>query len=99
MSPIKNRERSSMATPTRETITREEFDKRVDESNARRRNELQQREEEQERVEQLLTRYEHTLDEIEAELRSRDEPPSYPARLRKRLEELARKTAEVAASL
>lgn len=88
-----------MTAPTRETITREEFDKRLDEINERRRNELQQKEEEQARVEQLLLRYEHALDEIEAELGSSTESPSYPALLRKRLQELANKTAEVAASL
>jgi DNA-binding MarR family transcriptional regulator len=88
-----------MATQTRKTITRAEFDKRLDESNERRCKELQQTEEDQARVEQLLTHYENTLDEIESELRSNDEPPSYPILLRKRLEELARKTAEVATSL
>ena len=64
-----------MAIPAWDTITREEFDKRLDESNERRRQELQKQEEEQARIEQLLAHYENTLDEIEAELCSNDEPP------------------------
>jgi hypothetical protein len=95
----KNRERVPMATSNHETITREEFDRRLDECNEQRRKELQQSEAEQAQIEQLLTRYENTLDEIEAELRSEDEPLAYPALIRKRLEELARKTTEVATSL
>jgi hypothetical protein len=51
-----------MTTPKLKTITREEFDKRLDESNERRRNELQRREEEQAQAEQLLAHYEHALD-------------------------------------
>jgi hypothetical protein len=70
----------------------------LDDSNELRRNELQHGEEEQTQIEQLLLRYEHTLDEIEAELGSSGETPSYPALLPKRLQELANKTAEVAAS-
>ena len=88
-----------MKSPIRETITREEFDKRLDDSNARRSRELKQKEEELARIEQLITRYENTLDEIEVELESNDEPLSYSAQLRKRLQELADKTAEVAMSL
>jgi hypothetical protein len=88
-----------MTTPIPDTISREEFDKRLDESNERQRRELQQRAEEQAQIEQLLTRYEHTLDEIEAELSANPEPLSYPTLIRTRLEELARKTAEVATTL
>ena len=88
-----------MAAGKRETITPVEFDKRLDASNAKREQELQQREEEQAQVEQLLTQYESTLDTIEAKLTSSDALTSYPALLRTRLQELANKTAEVAASL
>ena len=88
-----------MALSKRETISREEFDKRLDEFNERQARELRQAEDEQMRIEQLLKQYEHTLDEIEAKLRSNDEPPSRSMLLRKRLQELARKTAEMAASL
>lgn len=88
-----------MASSTAKTISRAEFDKRLGDSIDRQHKELQQKEEEQARVEQLLTSYEHTLDEIEAELRSSDEPLAHPMLLRKRLEELARKTAEVATTL
>lgn len=88
-----------MATSNHETITRAEFDRHLDECNERRRKELQQSEAEQAQIEQLLTRYENTLDEIEAELRSENDPFAYPALIRKRLEELARKTTEVATSL
>ena len=83
----------------RKTITREEFDKRLDESNEQHRIGLRQREDEQVRVEQLLLRYENTLDEVEAELRLKDDPLSHKAVLRKRLEELARKTTDLATTL
>jgi hypothetical protein len=82
-----------------DTITREEFDRRLDAYNERMRLELQQKEAELAQVEQLLTQYENMLDEIEARSNSREETPSYPAVLRKRLQELAVKTAEMAASL
>lgn len=88
-----------MKTPTRETISREEFDRRLVESNERWSAELQRRDAEQVRVERLLSGYENTLDEVEEALRSTDHPRSYPTLLRKRLEELARRTAEVATSL
>jgi acetylglutamate synthase len=88
-----------MPTPTRKPITREEFDKRLDESNEQHRTGLQQKEEEQARAEQLLLRYENTLDEVEAELRLKDDPLSHAALLRKRLEELARKTTDLATTL
>ena len=54
-----------MAHETPETITREEFDRRLDDFNERRGQELQQIEAKQRQVEALLTRYEQTLDEIE----------------------------------
>lgn len=82
-----------------ETINRAEFDKHLDENNERRQNELQLREEEQARIEQLITRYELTLDEMEAALSSKDEPSIYPTLIRNRLQELAIKTAEMATSL
>lgn len=82
-----------------DTITREEFDRRLDAYNERMRQELLHKESELNRVEQLLTHYEQTLDDIESSLRSEVATPSYAARLRKRLQELAIKTAEVAASL
>ena len=88
-----------MTTGGRETITLAEFNKRLDASNARRQQELDQREKEQARVELLLTQYECALDAIEAEQTAQDALPSYPALLRTRLQELASKTAEVAASL
>ena len=88
-----------MVTEERETITLAEFNKRFDASNARRQQELDQREEEQARVELLLTQYECALDAIEAEQAAHDALPSYSALLRTRLQELANKTAEVAASL
>jgi len=88
-----------MATPTRDSIARDEFDRRLDALNERRQNELQQREGEQDQIECMLGNYEHVLDEIEAKLRSGDDPNSYPARIRRRLEELAKRTAELASSL
>lgn len=90
-----------MPVPRRklDTITREEFDRRLDAYNERMRRELLEKEAELAQVEQLLTQYENTLDEIEARLDSREELPPYPAVLRKRLQELAVKTAEMAASL
>lgn len=82
-----------------ETITREEFDRRLDACNERMRLELQQKEAELAQVEQLVTYYEQTLDEIETRLTSNDESSSYTTALRKRLQELAIKTTEMAASL
>lgn len=82
-----------------DTITREEFDRRLDACNERMRVELHQKEAELAQVEQLLTYYEQTLDEIETRLDSQEEMPSYPAHLRNRLQELALKTTEMAASL
>lgn len=83
-----------------DTITREEFDKRLDAANARHAQELQLMEEQQAKAEQLLSYYECTLSEIEVELENTGkESPAYPAQLRKRLTELAEKTASVAAAL
>lgn len=82
-----------------DTITREEFDRRLDAYNERMRLELQQKEAELARVEQLLTYYEKTLDEIEAGSHTAEQAPTYPTSLRKKLRELAAKTVEMAASL
>ena len=82
-----------------ETITREEFDQRLDAANTQHTKELQQIEEKQENVEQLLSYYEHTLDDIERELKSSSKSLQYPSLLRKRLNELAEKTLSVAASV
>ena len=57
-----------------ETIDREEFDRRLDAYNERREKELQQTEAELTRVERLLIQYEQTLDEIEAQVRSEQNP-------------------------
>lgn len=51
-----------------DTISPEEFGHRLDAANERRAQELQAMEEQQAKVKQLLSYYEHTLDEIEAEL-------------------------------
>lgn len=83
-------------------ITREEFDRRLDAYNERMQLEVQQKETELAQLEQLLTYYEQALDEVEARLNAKpeaEEPFSYPALLRKRLQELAIKTTEMAASL
>src|SRR6185295_3738746 len=56
MSTIENRERSAMTTPTLGTITPEEFDKRLDESNKRLRQELAEAQERVQRLEALITR-------------------------------------------
>lgn len=53
-----------------ETITREEFDQLLDAHNEQMRLEVQQKEAELARVEQLLTYYETTLDEMEMRLNS-----------------------------
>jgi ABC-type transporter Mla subunit MlaD len=82
-----------------ETITREEFDRRLDAANERLRLKVDEIEEQQSKAEQLLSRYERALDEIEAELESADDSVRRPARLRKRLNELAEQTARVAASV
>lgn len=83
-----------------ETITREEFDKRLDAANARRAQELKQMEEQLAEAEHLLSYYEHKLSGIETDLeKAKEESPAYSARLRERLTELAEKTASVAASL
>jgi hypothetical protein len=62
-----------MARSTRKTTAREEFDKSLDALNARQSKELQQAEKEQQRVEQLLTQHENTLDEVETRLCSKEE--------------------------
>jgi multidrug resistance efflux pump len=53
-----------------QTITREEFDRRLDAANAQRTQEIETLEQQQREAEKLLAQYEHTLDEIEAELDS-----------------------------
>ena len=83
---------------TLETITREEFDKRLDAANARRSEELQTLETKQAMVEQTLAHYERTLREIEITLNSNVESAPLPP-LRKRLQELAERTALLAASV
>lgn len=82
-----------------DTITREEFDRRLDAHNERMRLELEQKEAELARVEQLLTHYEQTLSEMEMGLHTTEQAPAYPITLRKKLRELAAKTVEMAASL
>ena len=54
-----------------ETISHEEFDKRLDAANKRRTQELQAIEEEQMRAAQLLSYYEEALTELEAALDSK----------------------------
>ncbi len=56
-----------MTTEEREALTLAEFNKRLDASNARRQQELDQRQAEQERIELLLTQYKRAPDAIEAE--------------------------------
>ena len=82
-----------------DTITREEFDRRLDAHTERMRLEIQQKEAELAQVEQLLIHFENMLDEIETRLDGSEETSPYPAVLRKRLYELAIKTTEMAASL
>lgn len=65
---------------TLEKITREEFDKRLDATNERRTQELQQVEEQQAKTKQLLSYYERTLDEIEAELNAVEDSAPLPVR-------------------
>jgi len=61
--------------------------------------EVEAKESKQNQIEQLLTHYEQTLDDIEARLHS-DQYISIPLiAIRKRLQELAAKTTEMAASL
>jgi hypothetical protein len=88
-----------MKKPPPETISREEFDLRLDSLNQQRNAELQQRDLEQIRIEELLARYEQTLDEIETAIEGKKEVPVYPVAIRKRLEELAARTAEMASLL
>ncbi len=57
-----------MTTKTLDTITREEFDRRLDAYNERRHNELQRIEAQQAQVGSVLAHYEQMLDEIEAGL-------------------------------
>ena len=54
-----------MASPTLETITREEFDKRLDASNERRRQELAEAEERAQRLEALIARKEIFVQRLE----------------------------------
>jgi predicted nucleic acid-binding Zn-ribbon protein len=88
-----------MPHPKLDTITREEFDRRLEAHNARMQQELQKKEVELLEMEQLLSQYENALDEIEARLDSQEVTPNYPATLRQRLQELALKTTQMASSL
>ena len=88
-----------MKRPKLEIISREEFDRRLDADNERTRLEALRKGAELEKLEQLLSQYENTLNEIEARLESRVVQPTFPSVLRNRLQELALKTAEMAASL
>ena len=54
-----------------DTITHEEFDKRLDAANARRAQEIQQMEEQQAKAEQFLSYYELVLSEIDCVLKLR----------------------------
>ena len=80
-----------------DTITREEFDKRLDAANSRRSEELKAIEEQQMKAEQLLSYYECSLDAVEAELNNTDESEPPSIRLHRRLKELADRTAQIAA--
>ena len=82
-----------------ETIDLEEFNRRLDANNERKQMELESREAKLDQVEQLLSYYEAALDEIEAETHSKEKVSVYPNALRLRLQELATKTTEMAASL
>ena len=82
-----------------QSISREEFDKRLDAFNERRATELRHEDDELTQIEQLLAQYERTLEEIEVRIRSNVGVPPHSMLLRKRLLELANKTAEMAASL
>lgn len=82
-----------------DTIDLEEFNRRLDANNERKQIELDRQEAKLAQVEQLLTRYENALDEIEAGMQSVEKTSAYPTVLRKRLNELAAKTTEMAASL
>lgn len=88
-----------MPRKKRDAIDLEEFDRRLDASNAQKQLELDRQEAKLAQVEQLLTYYENALDEIEAGMKSVEKTLAYPAALRKRLTELAAKTTEMAASL
>lgn len=79
-------------------VSREEFDQRLTAANVQRSTQLDAVEAHQTRVEQLLSIYERTLDKMEIELTA-GETLRYPTRLRRRLTELAEKTALVAASV
>ena len=82
-----------------DTIDFEEFERRLDANNERKHLELDRREAKLDQVEQLLSHYEAALDEIETDVRSKENVPAYPHSLRQRLQELATKTTEIAASL
>ena len=79
-------------------IDLEEFNRRLNTGNERKRLELDHREANLDQVEQLLSRYETALDEVEAKMRSKEKTSDSNA-LRRRLQELATKTAEMASSL
>ena len=79
-------------------IDLEEFNRRLNTGNERKRLELDHREANLDQVEQLLSRYEAALDEVEAKMRSKEKTSDSNA-LRRRLQELATKTAEMASSL
>lgn len=82
-----------------DSIDLEEFNRRLDANNERKRMELGRREAKLDQVEQLLSYYDITLEEIEAEMHSKENVSVYPNVLRQRLQELAAKTTEMAASL
>ena len=76
-----------------------EFNHRLDANNDHKQMELNRREAKLDQVEQLLSYYEVALDEIEASIATKEKVFAYPNSLRLRLQELAEKTTEIAASL
>ena len=76
-----------------------EFNRRLDVNNEHKQMELGRREAKLDQVEQLLSYYEVALDEIEADMATKEKVFAYPNSLRLRLQELAEKTTEMAASL
>ena len=80
-------------------IDLEEFNRRLEACNEHKRMELDQHESKLAQVEKILSHYEQTLDELESRIRlEKNASPSQIA-LRKRLQELALKTNEMAALL
>jgi hypothetical protein len=82
-----------------DTITREEFDARLNAANAHRERELRRMEDQLAQTENLLSYYEGILAEIEGQLDGPVESIPHPALLRQRLNELAERTARVAAAV